>query len=50
MAPVMIKPAPRAICQVKFSPKNMIPKIIAKATLNLSMGATLETGPKLNAR
>ncbi len=45
----MIHKAPIAVFQVKISPKKSTESKIAKATLNLSTGATCETFPICNA-
>ena len=45
IVPVMIKDAAMAVFQVSGSPKKIIARMIAKATLSLSTDATLETGP-----
>ncbi len=47
--PAIIKPAPTAVFKVNVSPKNVIDKIIVRATLSLSMVATCDTLPNCNA-
>ena len=47
--PAIIKPAPIAVFNVNVSPKKIIAKMIVKATLSLSIGATCDTFPNCNA-
>ena len=49
-APRITNPPPKRTCQVSFSPKKIIPNMIARATLSLSTGATFEIGPSWMAR
>ena len=47
--PTITSEAPTILFQVNTSPKNKTDKTIARATLNLSTGATWETFPNCNA-
>ncbi len=47
--PAIIKPAPMAVFNVNVSPKKIIAKMIVRATLSLSIGATRDTFPNCNA-
>ena len=49
MVPAIISKAPMAILGVRVSPKKITDRIIARATLSLSTGATWETLPNCNA-
>jgi len=49
IVPVIIHPAPIAVFRVKVSPRKMMEKTIANATLSLSIGATCDTLPSCKA-
>ena len=49
MAPTTIRRPPTPLPHVKRSPKNRTANTITRATLNLSIGATLEAGPTCKA-